>query len=237
MTDQKLATTIEEIRNYLNEGNTEALTQCIEDLSTNDLVFVVGHLARQDQIKLLTLLSPGDAADIIEEIPDSQAAEIMEDLDSARAAAIVGEMTSDEQADLIQELDEEEAEAILQELSTEDASEIRKLVSYDPETAGGIMITEVLVYNEWLTVRETVAKLREQVGSSTEYLIRYIYTRNKAGMPTGVLQMWDMLSATRDTVLADIAKRPTLTVSTASTLEELEDLFLTHDFYALPVID
>ncbi|MDX1478596.1 MAG: magnesium transporter [Saprospiraceae bacterium] len=228
---------IDQIRFFLDANDKRGLTALIDNLKSNELIHAIGHLPKQEQASLLTLLAPEDAADVIEEIPDAQAVEIIEDIDAAQAAAILDKMTSDEQADLIQEMHFEDAEAILDQLSDEDANEIRRLVMYDPKTAGGIMVTEILVFDEQLTVGQVIEHLRVAVRSDDDTLLRYIYITDSKGIISGVIQMWDLVPATPDTRLINIAQRAVLTVNVDTQLDELINFFDTYDFYAVPVID
>lgn len=228
---------LEQIKALLETDNQAMISEFVEGLKTKEIVHLVGHLTSSEQTKLMTLLSPEDAADLMEEIPDAQAADIIEELEATDAAAILDKMASDEQADLIQEMDRDDVEAILNEMHPEDAEGIRTLVGYDPETAGGIMVTEFMIYNESLTVEQVVSQLRENVDSLQDFHAKYIYIKNRQGALAGVLQTWDLLIAKPTVRLADIVHREVLTVLTDTPLEDLSNFFDTYDFYGVPVID
>lgn len=95
---------------------------------------------------LMILLSPEDAAELIEDLPDTQAAEIMEDLEPSQAAAIFEELDSDHVVDILGEMDDDDANAIIGQMNAEDAEEARQFLTYDEDTAGGLMISEFLDY-------------------------------------------------------------------------------------------
>jgi magnesium transporter len=71
------------------------------------------------------LREPGPCADLLEELPADQ------------AASIVTELPSNEQADVLGRLDESEAEAILDRMAPAGATSARRLLRYEPDTAGG----------------------------------------------------------------------------------------------------
>jgi len=225
------------VRSLLEMDNRIELTNFLESLQAREVVYLMNNLDRKDQHKLLTVISPEDAADVIEELPDAQAADIIEDMDAEDAAAIINEMTSDEQADLMLELDDDEAEAILTEMTPAQAANVRRMIDYDPETAGGLMITEYFSYRLSSTIKEVVDDLKKNAEKYKEYQIRYIYVVSHQNLFMGVLQMQDLLLATQKQKLSEIVIKDVKTVSVSASLDELADLFNTYEFYGFPVVD
>ena len=135
----------------------EKLKEFLVNLKSDEFVHAISHLDKDHQTSLLTLLDPENAVEVIEDLPFEQAVQIIEELQTADAAAIINEMSSDDQADFLTDLETEDAEAILIEMAPEDAENVRKLIQYDDDTAGGLMITEFLVFDENKTVNENMA--------------------------------------------------------------------------------
>ena len=136
------------------------------------------------------------------------------------------------------EMLEKEAEAILTEMSPEEAAEVRKMIEYDPETAGGLMLTEFIAYNESSTVKEVIEDLRANSEKYKNYQIRYIYVVSDDNLFVGVLQMQDLLLSNPNKRLSDIViKEEVMAVNADTSLEELDDLFDTYKYYGFPVID
>ncbi len=221
----------------LKKKDIETLTRQIGALSSKETVHLIGHLGREEQMELLTMLTPEDAAEVMEDIPEAQAVDIIEDLKTADAAAILNEMESDDQADLIMELDEEDASAILAEMDPEEAAHVRKLIEYDPDTAGGLMRTEYFAFNEIQTINEVIDDLRLHADKYRDYLLKYIFVTSTNGQLKGVLQMQDMLLAKPETRLSEIIVQDVLSVGHHALLDELSDFFDTHNLFGVPVID
>ncbi len=228
---------VEKIRSLLRMDDREELTFFLDSLQASEVVYLMNKLDRKEQHKLLTVISPEDAADLIEELPDAQAADIIEEMDAGDAAAIINEMTSDERADLMLELDDEEAEAILTEMEPVEAASVRRMIEYDPDTAGGLMITEYFSYRISSTVKDVVDDLRENAEKYKEYHVRYIYVVSDQDVFTGVLQMQDLLLAAKSQKLSDIVIKEVRAVSVNTSLDQLDDLFDTYDYYGFPVVD
>ena len=225
------------VTGLLQQENGEELTNFLDTLPASEVVYLMSKLGRKEQQLLLTMINPEEAADVIEELPEAQAADIIEDMDTGSAAAILNEMDSDDRADLITELDEDDAEAILTEMDPEEAADARMIIEYDPETAGGLMLTEYISYNESLTVKQAIEDLRKNSEEYKNYHVRYLYVVTDHGVFAGVLQMQDLMLGKQNQVLSDIVIKDVMAVKADTSLEELEDLFETHNFYGFPVID
>jgi len=226
----------ERLLELLETKNPDNLREYLNSLKSEEIVRSVSHINIDEQRQLLTLLAPEDAADVIEDIPDAQAASIIENMKVKEAAAILDEMESDDQADLLTELRPENAEAIIKKMKPEEAEDVKKLIQYDPDTAGGLMITEFLTYHEDNTVGAVVYDLRENVEKYEKYNVQYVYVVSDQRF-IGVLQMKDLLMSKINTRLSDIVIRDTYTVKDTDRIEELISFFDKYDFYGVPVLN
>lgn len=226
-----------DIKELLKKGNTAALVHHMDTLSSKEVVHLIGHLNKEEQMALLTLLPPEDAAELMEDIPEAQAVDLIEDLTTKDAAAILNEMESDEQADILLELDEEEAQAILAEMAPEEAAHARRLISYDSDTAGGLMRVEYFAFEESHTVEQVIEDLRTHSEKYRDYYLKYIFVISHTGKLKGVLQMQDMLLAKPETPLSAIILKDILSVDHYASQEELNDFFEDNNLFGVPVTD
>ena len=90
----------------------------------------------------LAALGPSRAADVLEYLDEELRTEFLESVTPRQAAELVSEMTPDDRADTLEEIDEEHADEILAEIPTKEREEIEKLLSYEPDSAGGLMTTD-----------------------------------------------------------------------------------------------
>lgn len=224
------------VEEFLKNGNMEAVKEHLAPLGSDEIVLLISHLSKEHQLQLLTLQSPEVAASIIQEIPEIQATDILKSMPASNAAAIIDELKSNEQADILGEFKDDNAEAIMAEMDPQEVANVRKLIKYDPDTAGGIMITELLAFDEKMTVRQVGDQLRERAEEYKSYNVQYIYVTGE-GKFVGVLQMRDLVMTSPQIVLANIAIKNAVTVHEDASLDELINLFDTYDFYGIPVID
>jgi magnesium transporter len=222
---------------FLLGNNQKDLTDLVNAMSSKEIVHLMGHLRREEQIKLLTLLSPEHAAEVMEEIPEAQAVEIFEDLPEGDAAAILNEMESDEQADIIREMDDEDAIAILDKMLPEEAEQVRKLIEYDDECAGGLMRAEYFAYDKNMTVDQITTDLRTHAEKYSYHPLKYIFVTTEKGKLFGVLQMQDLLLAQRKARLSEITLQDVRYVDHMASLDELISIFNENEWFGIPVVD
>ncbi len=202
-----------------------------------DVARAISRLSEASRGQLLMLIEPREAADLIEELPESQGAEIIEDLPAEQAAAIVDELESDHRADILSELDYQDADAILSQMDPEEAADARKLMEYEPNTAGGLMITEFVSYGNKLNVQDVLDDLRMNAAKYADYAVQYTYVTNEAGRLVGVLRLHDLVLSHGDKPLTETMIVNPISVLVDSPLDELEQLFDRFQFSALPVVE
>jgi magnesium transporter len=208
----------------------------LDSLPTSELLQGVFHLTQDEQRMLLAMISAERAANIVEELPESHAANLMEHMPVADVAPIVGEMGSADRVDVLGELSEAETAAILEQLDEEDADEIRRLSSYAPDTAGGLMITEFAAYPMAATIREVLSDLTSREGEYEFLTVHYVYIVVKRNRLKGVIRIRDLVFANWDQPVGAVAT-PALTVCAETPLVDLVSFFDEHDLAAVPVVD
>ena len=224
------------LENMVRAGEKDDVEAMLDALHPDELLHEVYLLAPDDQRKLLTLLSPEQAAALLEVVSDSYAADLIEELPAVQAAPIVEELASDHRVDVLAELDAEDAEAIIAELAEEDADEIRELITYAPDQAGGLMMTEFASYPMSLTVREVVEDLTREDIDYHLVTVHYVYVVVRKRRLKGVIRIRDLVFADPGLRIGELAK-DAYTVPPDASLSDLENFFDEHDIAAVPVIN
>jgi len=226
----------EALRELTLSGDRAALETFLGELPPGEAVRALFQLSREEQDRLLTTLDPSDAAELIDEVPDSQAADLVERLPAAEAASIIENLDSDDQADLIGDIHAEEAEAILAEMSPEAAEDVRRLVEHDPDTAGGVMMTEAFVFREGARVGDVLDQFTSGAVDFERYRGQHPYVLSTSGELVGVVSLRNLLLSRREMPLSAIMTTP-LSVAPGTSLDDLEDVFDEHEFLGVPVVD
>ncbi len=227
----------ERLLDLLADGDPEALDAALSDLSSNDQALALSRMTEDQQSQILTMLSAVDAAEVISHLGETQAAAAIEALPIGEAAAILMELDSDVQADLLGDLDDEHAEAILSVLPASDAHIARLLSTYPDNTAGGMMKSEFLQFDDSLTAANLIETISDNVEKYRDLDVQYAYLSDRNGRLTGVLPMRDLLFARRGQCVSELMIKSPLSVPAALPLDKLIEMFETHHFLGVPVVD
>ena len=132
----------------------------LEQMHPADLADIVEELGPEDRQAIFENMDREAAAEALAEVdPDIQAS-ILESLEAEMAAEIVEEMSPDQAADVLADLDERASEEILEEMEHEGQEEVRELLEFEEDTAGGLMNTEYVALQRTATVADAIDALR-----------------------------------------------------------------------------
>ena len=225
----------EELEKRIDSGSSDSIKTFISALKADDVVVTMNHLTKEDQLKLISYLTPAEAAEVIDDIPSSQALKILEELTSSDAAAIITEMPSDEKVDYLAEMSEQDADAIIENLNKDEAEQVRELIQYDSESAGGLMIKEFLAFDLSQTIGDVVRSMKENAAGYEKLNLRYLYVTDK-GQFYGVLQVRDLILHDHSTSLDQIVVKEAKTLHVNDNFDDLIKTFDNYDFYGIPVV-
>ncbi|MBG3878365.1 magnesium transporter [Desulfovibrio oxamicus] len=194
------------------------------------------NLSLERQVCVLRHLPAEDAADALAELDEHVRVDLLENLDADVAAQILSEMSPDDAADVLDELDEDHRDVLLSSLETEDAEEIRHLMAFDPDTAGGVMNTEVIILDHGLTADQAILQIRAEI--EDKEIPYYAYVVDEQDRLVGVLSLRDIMLCKPGNKLRDeVRGQGLISVLFDQDKEEVAHLLGHYNFMAMPVVD
>ncbi len=209
--------------------------QKIKKLHPADIAEIVDQLSLNESLTILNSLDDEAAADTLEEVSPERQVFLLEGMDSKRAAELLDEMDPDDAADVLGDLPEDKAEELLDLMEPEESKDLRKLLEYPENTAGGIMTTEYAYVDQDLTVREVMRSLRE-IAKDVE-TIYYVYVTSKKGDLVGVTSLRDILVADPDKKITDFMHTHIIKADILEDQEQVAQKIAKYNLLALPVVE
>ncbi len=207
----------------------------IKDLHPADLAEILSDLGQTESAKLLETLDVKALADALEEVePDFQAS-LVGTMSDDKVADVLEEMAPDEAADLLAELPDERSHEILNLMEREDAEDVRKLLAYPEDSAGGIMTTEFFSVHPDMTAEQIIAMLREKADEAET--VFYVYVTDLADHLLGVFSLRQLVLAQPRTPVTDFMERRVISVSLHDSQESVAQAVAKYNLLAVPVVD
>ncbi|GAB48394.1 magnesium transporter MgtE N-terminal domain-containing protein [Mobilicoccus pelagius] len=211
-----------------------------DDLKAADLAEMIRDLPRQRRIQVAGGLHDEKLADVLEELPEDDQVEILAALESNRAADVLEEMQPDDAADLLSELSPEAQERYLELMEPDEAEDIRRLLTYDEDTAGGLMTTEPVILPPEATIAEALASVRRTELSPALAAMVYV-CRSPMETPTGrflgAVHIQRLLREPPHLAVGTILDKDVEPLAPDATVGEITRELATYNLVSLPVAD
>lgn len=207
----------------------------VEELNSADAAAIMEDLSSERAADVAEILDPHTTAGILKQMHADHAARIVAEMPAPEAAVVLEAMQPDDRVDLLEHIPQEKHDRLMEAMDAPEAAEVRRLEQYPPDSAGGIMTTEVTALPEHLTVGQAVEELR-RLNEQLEQLF-YVYVVDAGRRLVGVLSMRDLILARPDKTLNRIMRTGVHAVPATMDQEEVARQMRRRNFLALPVVD
>jgi len=184
---------------------------------------------------LIQWLPEDELSAVLAELHPEAAAAILRTLSQSAAADLLQAMAPDDAADVVEELPAQDAEYILTRMAPAEAQEIRDLLAYPPDSAGGMMTPAFVAVTPDLEAAETVAALR-RVAAEAE-TIYYTYVIDAGDHLLGVLSLHNLVLTRPDTLVREVMVADPIRIQADADRETAARLLTDYRLLAIPVVD
>ncbi|MDG1222471.1 MAG: magnesium transporter [Polaribacter sp.] len=229
-------TLFENLTIYIDTKNDEAISSLFAEVHYADIAEVLDEIKFEEAVYIIKLLDSETTAAVLMETDEDTREKILKNLTAKEIAEEIAELDSDDAADMIAELPEERQEAVMSKIEDEEhVKEIEELLTYDENSAGGLMAKELVQVNENWTVLKCVKEMRIQAEEVTR--VHSIYVVNDGGKLKGRLSLKDLLVASTRTPISDIYIPKVDFVNVIDGAEDVANIMRKYDLEAIPVVD
>ncbi len=207
----------------------------IEEIPPVDGAAVMENLPAHRAADVAEILDPETAGRILARMDPRIAATVITDMPAPEAAMVLAAMDPDDRVDILGHVPEPLHGELMREFNAEDAAEVRQLEQYAPDTAGGIMTTQVTSLPEDITSEEAIAELR-RLNEELQQMF-YVYVIDRRGHLVGVLSMRDLILSRPEKRLNQIMRPNVTCVPASMDQEEVARVMRRNKYLAMPVVD
>ncbi|HCM97107.1 MAG: hypothetical protein A2X25_13265 [Chloroflexi bacterium GWB2_49_20] len=207
----------------------------LAELHPSDLAEIISELSQTDTDQFLDNLDLKQLADTLEEIEPDYQASLVKSMSDEKVADLLEEMSPDEAADLLAELPAQRSENLLGLMEDEDAKDVRKLLLFHEESAGGLMTTDYVSIHPGLTAEQVICTLRE-IGEEAE-LIYYVYVTDEENHLIGVFSLSDLIMAQPNVNVTEFMHKRVVSVNLKDDQDEVAQVVSKYNLLAVPVVD
>ncbi len=207
----------------------------LEDLHPADLAEMMEDLSAAERQGIIASLDEETAAGVLAELDARLTTQIVEKLDPEKAADILEEMAPDAAADVLADLPKETSEELLEEMPGQEASEVRGLMAFDENTAGGMMNTEFVFVGE-TSARDEVLQWMRLQELNVDQLDTIVLLDREAKF-SGTVSVARLLLADAEQRMSELKTEPLLSVPGDADERDVFELFDKYNLRMLTVIN
>ncbi|MDA3823639.1 MAG: magnesium transporter [Bacteroidales bacterium] len=228
---------ISELKAIIEAKDEKAALNMMSDLHPADIAEIYEELNIEATTYLYMLLDPEIASDVLVELEDDDRERFLRSLPADQIASqFIHHMDSDDAADVLADMDPDVKEEVLGHIKDiEQAGDIVDLLSYDEDTAGGLMAKELIKVNIRWSLPTCLREMRKQAEDLDD--IFYIYVVDDGNILKGIVSLKAILMATDSTLVEDIFDEEIRFVRTDTPSEEVAQIMEKYDLVVLPVVD
>ncbi len=225
---------VRKICDLLEVRDKPALKKLLHKQRTSDIAEVVELVDSREKRIIFDVLDKPVAAEILEKVEEATRAELFELLTDHEIHSLISELDLDDAADLLAELPDEIRQKVLKSIAPPDSEEIRQLMRYSEDSAGGIMDPVLISVPAGATVTEAVNKIRAAEIDEDFYSV---YVVDDTGKFLGDVRIRLLLTAPENTRLNDLIDPDTIYVNAEDDQERVRNIFSKNDLIVVPVLD
>ena len=224
------------ISDLISAKNNSTLKKLVKNIHFADMADIINILSEEQGIYLIKLFDSEKTSEILTELDENVREKILKALSVKEIADEIEELDSDDAADILSELSEERKEEVISEISDDElADDLIELLSYEENSAGGLMAKELVKANENWTVLKCLSEIKKQGENVTR--VHSIYVVDDKDRLIGRLSLKDLITSSSKNKIKDIYIPKVDSVNVLDSGEDIAKIMSKYDLEAIPVID
>ena len=212
------------------------LKKLVKDIHYADMAEIINELNQDQGTYLIKLFDSQKTSDILAELDEDVREKILKELSVKEIADEIEELDSDDAADILGELSDERKEEVISEISDDNlVDDLKELLSYEEDSAGGLMAKELVKANENWSVTKCLKEIKKQGENVTR--VHSIYVTDDKEKLIGRLSLKDLITSPNKKLIKDIYIPKVDSVNVNEDGEEVAKIMSKYDLEAIPVVN
>jgi magnesium transporter len=232
--NQRFGVVLTALQKMVRRGGKSHIHKIVSKLHSADVAKLLRHFDPDEQWLIFSVIDdPEFAAEILSEADTDTSEQLIRQAPPPFIMLVLRSMSPDDLTDLLNQLPDDLRETILHSLK-EDLDEVRTLMQYGKDTAGGIMTTDYVALNEHVSVEEAIKEVR---AAGDKVMVSYLYVTDDNGRLRGVVSLRQLILAGPAQPLREIMSKDVWKVHAETDQEEVARLVAHYNILAIPVVD
>ena len=227
---------IDRFREIMDDETLDQLQEELNSYHVADIADIFQQMKAEERLQCFKLLDLEKAADLMEYLTPQLQVELLGDIDEEIASKIIIKLPHDAAADVLGDMEDDESETYLDKLPHKFSAEVRELLTYNEDTAGGIMNPTVLTVNSDMTVQDVLNYIRIKAEQDNMELY-YVYVVDKQNHLLGVVSLRSLMTSPINKKIEDIMISDIVKLHVDDYQDYIADVFMKYQYNALPVVD
>ena len=227
---------IKKIAELILAKKNTTLKKLVNEIHFADMAEIINELSEDQGIYLIKLFDSEKTSEILTELDEDVREKILEGLSVKEIADEIEELDSDDAADILAELSEERKEEVISKISDDNlADDLKELLSYNEDSAGGLMAKELVKANENWSVLKCLSEIKKQGEKVTR--VHSIYVVDDKEKLIGRLSLKDLITSPSKSKIKNIYIPKVDSVNVLEKGEDVAKIMSKYDLEAIPVVD
>jgi magnesium transporter len=232
--NQRFGVVLTALQKMVRRGGKNHICKIVSKLHPADVAKLLRHFDPEEQWLIFGVIDdPEFAAEILSEADVDTSEHLVQQAPPHFILPVLRSMSPDDLTDLLAQLPDDLRESILPSLR-EDLDDVRTLMQYGKDTAGGIMTTDFVALNEHVSVEEAIKEVRT---AGEKVMVSYVYVTDDDGRLRGVVSLRQLILAEPAQPLREIMTKDVWKVHVETDQEEVARLVGHYNILAIPVVD
>jgi magnesium transporter len=221
--------------NAIDTGTLNQVRHILNNLSPPDIAHQLETAPPRLRNILWEIVDPEISGEVLQELSDDIQLEFLNQMDGAEVASMTEGLDVDDIVDILQQLPDRVIPEVLKAMSVQDRLRVESVLTYNEDTAGGLMDTEVITVRPDITVDVVLRYLRrfEELPDITDNL--FVVSRNDTFL--GTLPLSKMLTSSPSTSVREVMDTEVEAIHVNLTDSDVAQLFQRQDLVSAPVVD